>query len=64
MPPFYFLSVGYLTTLSGSRLNSIDDRIIKEYGTVCGIKIGRGNGSSWRKPAPVSPSIYDPTEIL
>jgi hypothetical protein len=48
MSSIYFLCVSYLTMLLVSSLYSIDDTIIKEYGTVRGIKIGRGNGSSLR----------------
>jgi hypothetical protein len=36
-----------------SKLHSINDRIIIEYGAVGGMRIGRGNQSTWRKPEPV-----------
>jgi hypothetical protein len=38
----------YLTTLSASRLCSVEDRFRNEYG-VGKMKIGRGNRSTWRK---------------
>jgi hypothetical protein len=51
----------YLTTLSVSGLYSIGDRLINEYGTVGGMRIGRGNWSTWRKPAPVILSTTNQT---
>jgi hypothetical protein len=39
--------------LSVSKLYSFDDGVIKEYGAVKGMKIGRGNRSTQRKSAPV-----------
>jgi hypothetical protein len=42
-----------VTMLSVSRLYSIDDRMIDEHEAVCGMKIGRGNRCTRRKPAPV-----------
>jgi hypothetical protein len=47
-------------TLSPSGVYSINNRMIKEYGAVGGIRIGRGNQSTRGKPAPVpfcSPQI-------
>jgi hypothetical protein len=40
-------------TLSVSGLYDVDDRIINEYGAVSGIRIGKGNRSTQRKPAPL-----------
>jgi hypothetical protein len=34
-------------------LYSVDDKLINEYGAVCGMKIGRRNRSTQRKLAPV-----------
>jgi hypothetical protein len=39
----------YLTTLAVSRLYNVGDRMINEYGAVCGMRIGRGNRSIRRK---------------
>jgi hypothetical protein len=39
-------------TSPNQRLYSVDDRMINEYGAVGGIRTGRGNGSTRRKPAP------------
>jgi hypothetical protein len=39
--------------LSVSKLYSICDGLINEYGAVSDTKISRGNQSTWRKPAPV-----------
>jgi hypothetical protein len=35
------------------KLCRVDDRMINEYGTFGGMRTGRGNRSTWRKPAPV-----------
>jgi hypothetical protein len=43
----------YFTMLSVSKLYSVDDVVIDEYGAAGGVKIGRGNRSSRRKPASV-----------
>jgi hypothetical protein len=40
---FNFFEVSYLTTLSVSRLYSVDNRMINECGTVGGMRIDRGN---------------------
>jgi hypothetical protein len=45
--------VCYLTTLVGLRLHSVDNRMINECGAVGGMRIGRGNRSTRRKPAPI-----------
>jgi hypothetical protein len=45
--------VGYLTTLSVWRPVSFDDRMISESWAIGGMRIGRGNRSTGRKPAPV-----------
>lgn len=42
---------GCLTTLTASRLNCIDDKIINECGEVGDVRIGRGTS---KKPAPVA----------
>jgi hypothetical protein len=49
--------VGYLTMLSVLRLYSFDDRMSNECGAVGGIRIGRGNRNTGRKPAalPICP---------
>jgi hypothetical protein len=39
--------------LSVSGLYSVDDKMINEYGAVGGMRIGRGNGITRRKPAQV-----------
>jgi hypothetical protein len=44
---------GYLTTLSESRLYSVDDTMINECGAVGGMRTGRGNRRILRKSAPV-----------
>jgi hypothetical protein len=49
-----FLVVQYLMTLSVSGLCSVNDRMINEYEAGGGMKIGRGDQSTWRKPAPES----------
>jgi hypothetical protein len=51
---FLIFFVGYLTTLSASRLHSDGDKTINEYGAVDGMRIGRGNRSTPRKPALLS----------
>jgi hypothetical protein len=56
-----FLIFCYLATLSISRLYGVDDRVINENGTVCDMRIGRGNRSTLRKPAPLS---LHPSQIL
>jgi hypothetical protein len=43
----------YLRTLSVLGLYSVDDRMINGYGADGGMRIGRGNRSTRRKPAPV-----------
>jgi hypothetical protein len=48
----YFYIV-YLMTLSVSRISSVNDKGINEYGSIDGMGIGRGNRSTSRKPAPV-----------
>jgi hypothetical protein len=53
-----FLLVGCLTTMSVSRLCSVDARVINDYVAVGGVRIGRGNRNIWRKPAPVYNLIY------
>jgi hypothetical protein len=47
-----------LTTLTMSRLHSIDDGIINECAAVGGMRIGSGNQSTRRKPAQVP--LYRP----
>jgi hypothetical protein len=52
--------VCYLTTLSVSRLYSVDDGMIDEHGAAGGMRTGKGNWSTWRKSVPVplhSPKI-------
>jgi hypothetical protein len=41
----------FLTMLSVLRLHSVDDRVINEYGTFCGMRIVKEGWSIWRKPA-------------
>jgi hypothetical protein len=48
-----FFSVGYLTTLSVSRLYIVDDRPINECETVGGMRTGMINRSTRRKPGTV-----------
>jgi hypothetical protein len=36
------------------KLYTVNDRIINEFGAVCGISIGRGSPSTRRKPTPIS----------
>jgi hypothetical protein len=38
-----------LTTVLASRLHSVDERIVKEYGAVHGMRIGKGNKGARRK---------------
>jgi hypothetical protein len=45
--------VCYLMTLLVSRLYTANDRMINRYGGVEGMRSGRGNQSTRRKPAPV-----------
>jgi hypothetical protein len=52
-PRLLLFLVRYLTTLSVSRLHSIADRMINEYGGAGGMRIGMRNESTRRKPAPV-----------
>jgi hypothetical protein len=47
-----FSEAGYLMTLSVSTLYNTDDKTINECRTADGMRIGRGNRSSLRKPAP------------
>jgi hypothetical protein len=42
--------LSYLTMLSISKLNGIDDRMINEYGAVGEMRICRENRNTWRKP--------------
>jgi hypothetical protein len=48
----YFLSVGYLTTLSVSRLYKSDDRMTDECAAVGGMRTDSENQSTGRKSAP------------
>jgi hypothetical protein len=48
-----FKSFCYLMTLSLWRLYSADDRMITEYGAVCGMRIGKRNRNIKRKQAAV-----------
>jgi hypothetical protein len=50
----------YLMMLSVTRQYSVNDRMINENGAVGGTKIGRGNQSTWRKPASMP---YYPPQI-
>jgi hypothetical protein len=55
MAPAVIISkVGCLTTLSMSRMSSVDDRIINECGAVGGMRIGKRNRSSRRRRFSVS----------
>jgi hypothetical protein len=54
---FIYFYAKCLTTLSVQRIHSVDDRMINEYGAVCGMRIGRGNRKTLMKPAPVSPQV-------
>jgi hypothetical protein len=50
--------VCYLTaTYIYEYIYSVDDRVINEYGAVGRTRIGSGNRSTWRKPAPVPLSL-------
>jgi hypothetical protein len=40
-----------------SRLYSINDRMINEYGAVDRMRIGRGNLGTWRNPGPVPSNL-------
>jgi hypothetical protein len=51
---YFGVYVCYITTLSGSRLYTVDDRMINEYGAVGGMRIGGGNSSPRRKHASFS----------
>jgi hypothetical protein len=56
LPLFLALAVVtfcYLTMLLISRLYSVDNRMISEYGTARGMRIGWGDQTYGRKPAPV-----------
>jgi hypothetical protein len=57
----FFSSDGHLMTLSLPRLQSVDDRIINEYGAFGGMKIGRRNRSTRRKAAADCLHIYSST---
>jgi hypothetical protein len=46
--------VCHLTTLSVLRLYSVDYRMINEFGVVGGMRSGKGNRSTRRKPAPAT----------
>jgi hypothetical protein len=46
--------VGYLTTLTLQGLHIVDDVIVSVCGAMDGMRIGRGNRSTWRNPAPLS----------
>jgi hypothetical protein len=48
----FYLKVGYLTTLSLSRLYSVDDMMIDKYGTVGIMRIGWENRITFRRPVP------------
>jgi hypothetical protein len=48
---FFFSPFSYLTTPPVLTLYSVGDRMINEYGAVSGMRIGRGNRSTSRKPA-------------
>jgi hypothetical protein len=39
----FFLSLCYLMTMSASMLYSVSDKMIKEYGAIGGMRIGRRN---------------------
>jgi hypothetical protein len=43
----------YLMRLSVLRQQSVDDRMINEYGAIGGMRNRRGYQSTWRKPARV-----------
>jgi hypothetical protein len=45
--------VGYLTTISVSRLYGVDYRMVIEYGTVGGIRLDKGKGITWWGHPPV-----------
>jgi hypothetical protein len=47
----YSFQVGYLTTLSVSRLWNVSDVMINDCGTVGGMRLERGEGSIRRKTA-------------
>jgi hypothetical protein len=47
---FYF---GYLTALPVPRLYNVDDKILSGRGAVDGMRIGRVNGCTKRKPTPL-----------
>jgi hypothetical protein len=49
----YHLFVCLLFNDALSILCSIDARMINKYGAVGAMRVGRGNQSTWRKPAPV-----------
>jgi hypothetical protein len=53
--------IGYLKMLSVSRLYSVHCRMINKCGTVGGMKIGRGNRSTQRKPPSVTLTTTYPT---
>jgi hypothetical protein len=52
----FFVGMGAcnLTTLSVLKLYIINDRMINEYGAICGMRICRGNQGIQRKPTTVS----------
>jgi hypothetical protein len=45
------MCVGYLITLSISKLHTIDGEMINEFGVFVGMRGGRGNRSILRKPS-------------
>jgi hypothetical protein len=47
------VQVYYLTNLSVTRLYGVSGRMMNEYGAVGGIRIGRGNQSTRKTPAPM-----------
>jgi hypothetical protein len=57
--PFPVFKASYLKKFSVWRLCSVDDRIINECKAVCGMRIGRGNRSTRRKPAAVPQISHD-----
>lgn len=52
--------VSYLTLLSLTRLYSVNDMVINEYGAVSVTETGRSNGSTQRKPVLIS---FYPSQI-
>jgi hypothetical protein len=52
--------LSHLTTLLLTRLYSINDTMINEYGAVAVMETARSNGSAQRKPSPIS---FCPSQI-